>query len=174
MKVINEINDNLILGEDHYNKRRPYSVRRASRGVFLNGNGEVAMIHATNKGFYKLPGGGKKQSETPEETLKREILEETGYEVVNLEMLGITIEDKFGHTEDSGELQISTCFTGKLVGEPQAVELEEDELADGMELKFLTVEEAISQLESEQPTDYERKFIRLRDLNILKEFSRNT
>lgn len=50
--------------------------RQAIRAVILCGN-RILLVH-TNKGDYKFPGGGSDKNETHEDTLKREVKEETG------------------------------------------------------------------------------------------------
>ncbi|WP_183277545.1 NUDIX hydrolase [Clostridium fungisolvens] len=51
--------------------------RQAIRAVILCEN-RILLVQ-TNKGDYKFPGGGAKKDETHEDTLKREVREETGY-----------------------------------------------------------------------------------------------
>lgn len=45
--------------------------------------------------FLNLPGGGAEQNETPIETARRELLEETGYEAGTLELIGGFYADVF-------------------------------------------------------------------------------
>ncbi len=51
--------------------------RTAVRGVALHGR-ELLMVHSTEVGDYKFPGGGANGGETHEQTLRREIREECG------------------------------------------------------------------------------------------------
>ncbi len=51
--------------------------REAVRGIVIS-NDKILMVHS-NKGDYKLPGGGINTRESHEEALMREIREETGY-----------------------------------------------------------------------------------------------
>ena len=71
--------------------------RRAAKAIVLNDNSVLMVL--TNKGDYKFPGGGYKNSENAEQCLLRELLEETGYLLVKVEQcLGSVIEqnpDKF-------------------------------------------------------------------------------
>ncbi|MBI6015060.1 NUDIX domain-containing protein, partial [Clostridium perfringens] len=39
----------------------------------------LILLDISNRGDYKFPGGGVEKGETPEETLRREVQEETGY-----------------------------------------------------------------------------------------------
>lgn len=49
---------------------------------------QLAFRHATNSWEFEIPRGASKANETPMDTAKREILEETGYETDNLVLLG--------------------------------------------------------------------------------------
>lgn len=65
--------------------------RKACKAV-IRKNNEILLIH-TNKGDYKFPGGGYKNGESLKECLFREIMEETGYKLVNIgDLLGYVIE----------------------------------------------------------------------------------
>ena len=61
-------------------------------GFIINDN-KIALIRKSRggyKGLLDLPGGGVEYGETPEETLKRELMEEAGVEVLNYELLAVT------------------------------------------------------------------------------------
>ena len=51
--------------------------REAVRGIILNGK-KLLMIYSSKDGDYKFPGGGVELGETYEETLVREVKEESG------------------------------------------------------------------------------------------------
>jgi 8-oxo-dGTP pyrophosphatase MutT (NUDIX family) len=66
--------------------------RNAVRAVIINGN-EILMAHLEKNNEYKFPGGGKEENETTGEAIKREVLEEVGYEVEKInEKIGEIIE----------------------------------------------------------------------------------
>lgn len=56
-----------------------YIKRVGVYGITFNKEGKVAVIK-TPKGYY-LPGGGMENKETHDECIKREFIEETGYEI---------------------------------------------------------------------------------------------
>jgi 8-oxo-dGTP diphosphatase len=143
----------------------PKQERGASRAVVFDADGNVALLHATKKHFHKLPGGGIEQGEDIETALRRELIEEIGCSVKNLRELGSVEEYR-----NKWELhQISYCFLADLDGEKGTPDLEEDEIADGFEPVWLSIEDAIKTLEGEAPVeDYEGKFIQLRDVTLLK------
>ena len=53
---------------------------RKVRAVLVR-EGKIAVIKAKKSGAFMLPGGKLDEGETYEETLRREILEETGIEI---------------------------------------------------------------------------------------------
>lgn len=83
-----------VIYENYSNPRlasyEVYYPREASRGLVFLPNGKMLAFLKPKTKQYKLPGGGKEGSETPEETFRREVLEETGYAVKNVRKLGIT------------------------------------------------------------------------------------
>ncbi len=52
-------------------------VRHSARGVILR-EGKVAMIHSRRDGYYKFPGGGIEEGESPIDAMIRETREEAG------------------------------------------------------------------------------------------------
>ena len=143
----------------------PTQERKASRAIVLDENGNVALLHATKKHFHKLPGGGVEAGESIEEALKRELAEEIGCMAKNIRELGIVEEfrNKFSLH------QLSYCFIADISGEKGIPHLEPDEIADGFETVWLSLEDAINTIEGEALVeDYEGKFIQKRDLILLK------
>ena len=57
--------------------------REAARGIILNGK-KLLMIYSSKDGDYKFPGGGVELGETYEETLVREVREESGATVTKI------------------------------------------------------------------------------------------
>ena len=65
--------------------------RYAARAIVIQDN-KILMVH-TNKGDYKFPGGGIKKAESHEEALRREVTEETGYIVDQMqEQAGVIVQ----------------------------------------------------------------------------------
>ncbi len=56
-------------------------VRNSARSIVIQ-NGKVAMIHSREYDYYKFPGGGIEEEETPIEALIRETREEAGLVIV--------------------------------------------------------------------------------------------
>lgn len=58
----------------------PEKIRVSSRAIITDGN-KILLSHELNTGVYLIPGGGLESGETLDECCKREIREETGYEI---------------------------------------------------------------------------------------------
>jgi 8-oxo-dGTP diphosphatase len=67
-----------------------YSDRPGAYAVLTNDQMQVAVIRTSHGHF--LPGGGIDAAETPVEALKREILEEIGWQVSGLNVIGEAVE----------------------------------------------------------------------------------
>ena len=80
MNLICKLTDTDI-GEKYIETENP-QLRLASRGIVIRYDGKIAVFNKSNKNEYKLPGGGVEDDEIPEETFKREVLEETGCIIV--------------------------------------------------------------------------------------------
>lgn len=55
--------------------------RPSARGIIIK-DGKLAMIHSIKYDYYKFPGGGIEKNEQKENALMREVLEETGLDVI--------------------------------------------------------------------------------------------
>lgn len=56
-------------------------------GILVIKDGKILTLKETNKSFYQLPGGKMEHGETPQQTVVREVEEELGVPVSNLDKL---------------------------------------------------------------------------------------
>lgn len=131
--------------------------RRAARAVLVDSENRVAVMYFTNTGSHKLPGGGIDEGESVETALRREIREETGYEITDIKELGIVEEDRYY----TGMHQTSYCFQA-VVTTFVGTALTDKELSEGMELHWLdSIEAAIEAVQASALVDEDKSAIGL-------------
>jgi 8-oxo-dGTP pyrophosphatase MutT (NUDIX family) len=118
--------------------------RPSARGIVIRGD-KVAMIHSKKYDYYKFPGGGIEEGESPLDAMMREVREEGG-----LVVLPETVRE-FGNVHrrsitKRGGLFIQdnyyfTCSCDENIREQILDDYESDE---GFTLEFVTPEEAIA------------------------------
>ena len=83
--------------------------RYAARAIVIQDN-KILMVH-TNKGDYKFPGGGIKKAESHEEALRREVTEETGYIVDQMqEQAGVIVQRNPNQFDTGGIFQMTSYY----------------------------------------------------------------
>jgi 8-oxo-dGTP pyrophosphatase MutT (NUDIX family) len=165
MKLLKTIKDSDIFPGAEDTDYSGYRKRPAARAVLFDENNDIAFLHVTKNNYHKLPGGGVEDGETPEQGLMRELLEETGCHAEILKEIGEIIEYRDKHKL----INDSFFWTAKVVGNKGELDFTEDEIEGGFELNWVNLDDAISALEKDEPTDYQGHFIKQRDLIFLKE-----
>lgn len=82
--------------------------------------------------YYALPGGGQRDGEMLNETVKRELLEETGYSVIPLRLSGIYERINEGRSDGNAH-KIYFIFLCKLASDVRKPPTETDCFQIGME-----------------------------------------
>lgn len=140
-------------------------IRQASRAVVFDVENNIALLAVTKHNYHKLPGGGVEEGEDFLEALKREALEEIGCEIAVNDELGKIIE----YRDEYNLRQESFCYLAKLKGEKGKPDFTDEEIEDGFEILWTSLDDAIEILSKDEPNDYEGKFIKIRDLCFLEE-----
>ena len=118
--------------------------RTAVRGI-IERQGKYLLVRE-KYGDYKFPGGGAVPEETLEETLLREVREETGYTVAagSLEKWGVVTERRRGLSADMVEME-SHYFFCQVEGPAAKQKLDEYEEEHGFCPVWAALPEALEQ-----------------------------
>lgn len=100
------------------NAPAPNSVVPSVTAVVRDAQGSILLIHKTDNGLWALPGGGHDAGESIEQTVVREVDEETGIAVVVEDIVGLYTDPQHVMEYDDGEVrqQFSICFHAHPVG----------------------------------------------------------
>lgn len=141
-----------------------WQVRRAARGVVINNNGQVGLLHVQKLGYYKLPGGGIEHGESEKQAFVRECREELGAKVEIEQEIGQVIE----YRQRFLLQQISFCYLAKVVGETFAPEYTEEELSEDFTIVWVSPQKALQLVSLGETSDYEGQYIEERDTCVLR------
>lgn len=158
----------LELEDDQYPFSSITHVRHAARAVCVNKEGKIALTHlfATDgfgkRNYYELPGGGKKENETLEEALVREMEEELGVTGHIITKLGV-IRDYYNLIKQEN---YSHYYLFKIEEETEKhLEERESRLID--KIVYVTIVEAIRYM-TEQDDFGVSILVKRRELPILQ------
>ena len=146
---------------------KTWKVREAARGIVIDDDGKVAMLHVSKNNYYKLPGGGIDEGEDKETAFKRECLEEIGCHVEIVYELGNIVEWR----KIFNLKQASFCYIGKVLGEKDMPNFTESELTNGFEIVWIDKNEALEKLKNSISSNFEgEEYIKPRDVAIVEEY----
>lgn len=147
---------------------KKFTQRTSARGIIFDEENNIALLHVTQKGYYKLPGGGIDEGESLEEGFKRECQEEAGVEIATEQEIGIITEiiPRFE------QVNTSHVFIGHVVGSKHNPTFTDHEKGRGFELLWVPFEKAYRLVKESDRSDYKGNFIVERDLRILNEMKK--
>jgi RimJ/RimL family protein N-acetyltransferase/8-oxo-dGTP pyrophosphatase MutT (NUDIX family) len=119
-------------------------IRRQATRAIIRKNKTILMVRSS-VGDVKFPGGGMQAQETPIETLKREVLEETGYRVLAVgDHVGYIEEFKNAYESDAQLFAMrSDYYEASVANNPIELELDAYEAELGFHPVWMTLDEAI-------------------------------
>ncbi len=144
--------------------------RMAVRGVVKNSEGKIAVITYDIYNGAALPWWAV-DGQWLEEAFKREIREEVGANITDIQPLGIVREYRVYH--DKPVINHTVVFSASVTGELMPLSLSEDEQKEWHAVNRVTLDEAKSLLRSallEEPS-YGAAFVLNRELMILEEYT---
>ena len=165
MKHICTITDCDITGSDKLSSAAP---RIAVNAVLFDENGDIAISYMSGWDLHTLIGGGVDPGEDLHTALKREVWEEAGCLCEITGEIGMVFENRAEHDAT----QERSYYTAKVVGEKGALHLTDEEIAEGTSVIWLPIEEALKIISEKQHDNYQRKFIKRRDIAVLEEVLR--
>lgn len=148
---------------------KPDTIRFAARIILQNEQGQISIIRSGKHGYAQLPGGGIEPSETIVQGLRRETIEESGYEITDIKPLGRLVEIRESIRNHRAKTRISFVFTARPT-QHVGTHYMPDELEEQYSPKWIAPDVLIAELKSciGNINSYGGNFANLRDLNILK------
>lgn len=131
------------IDKNNYNRNGTQFVRPSVRGIIIK-DSKIAMIHSLKYDYYKFPGGGADQGEDHNETLIREVREESGLVVIpsSIREYGQVHRVQKGFDSDMF-VQDNYYYLCDAEDEVLSQQLEDNEAAEEFVLKWVHPKEAI-------------------------------
>lgn len=131
------------IDKQNYKKDGTVGKRPSVRGIILK-DGKIAMMHSLKYDYYKLPGGGIEPGETFEDTLIREVREESGLIVkpATVREFGYVRRIERGKIEDIF-IQENYYYLCEVEETPVPQKLDDYEEEEQFVLEYVTPEYAI-------------------------------
>lgn len=116
--------------------------RPSARGIVIK-NGKVAMIHSAMYDYYKFPGGGIEEGESPIEAMIREVKEESGLTVIPESIREFGNVHRRSKNQRGGLfIQDNFYYICSCIEAPGETNLDDYESEEGFTLEFVSPEEA--------------------------------
>ncbi|NOQ22353.1 MAG: NUDIX domain-containing protein [Candidatus Aegiribacteria sp.] len=133
----------------HYNKNQIFNTeihRKAVRAI-IQRQDKILLVHSTNVGDYKFPGGGVEKQEDDSEALRREIQEECGLILSEIKEKVIRITEMSQSKESGTTLfkMISEYYVCTVKAERVRQKLDKYEEELGFRPVWIDLEKAIEQ-----------------------------
>ncbi len=168
MKLLAEITErSLGLSDKSESFTAQYRLRKSARGIVTDPSGRIAVQHIKRYDYHKLPGGGFNDGEDPEQALRREILEEVGWEIDDPRPVGVILE----YHPDL--IHLSYCFAAVARSFRHDPQLEADEIENQQVTVWMDPGDCLETLKIESTTATKAHFILQREITFLTEYMRS-
>ncbi|MCL2158464.1 MAG: NUDIX domain-containing protein [Oscillospiraceae bacterium] len=91
------------------------------RAFVVNDKNEILLVKHTYQNNWFLPGGGVDKGETFEQAIRRELIEETGYEADIIELFGVYQNTYEGKRDN---IVVFVCKNGRFIESSPSPEIE--------------------------------------------------
>lgn len=164
MRVICELNDKIILGQDGLSDKVP---RLTARAIVRNQDGLYAVMYSDKFKLHSLPGGGVEDGEDVLTALRREVYEETGCVCDEIKELGIVAENR----ASLDYTQINYYYVVTTTHKPGENHLTESEQASRTVVQWHAFEEMMRLINEQEFDRVQGKYLKARDVAALKEYA---
>ena len=164
MRVICELNDKIILGQDGLSDKVP---RLTARAIVRNQDGLYAVMYSDKFKLHSLPGGGVEDGEDVLTALCREVYEETGCVCDEIKELGIVAENR----ASLDYTQINYYYVVTTTHKPGENHLTESEQASRTVVQWHDFEEMMRLINEQKFDRVQGKYLKARDVAALKEYA---
>lgn len=115
--------------KDYYhvsNGPQPNSIVPAASAIVVNDQDEILLHKRRDNQLWSLPGGAMEVGESIEQTIIREVKEETGFDVEIVKIIGIYTDSNHIIEYSNGEVrqQFSICFECHIISGKKSVSSE--------------------------------------------------
>ena len=165
MKLICELNDQIVLGTDGLSDKAP---RLTARAIVKNPDGLYAVMYADKFQLHSLPGGGVEDGEDVLTALRREVYEETGCVCDIIQELGIVSENR----ASLDYTQINYYFVVTTTHAPGENHLTDAERTNGTVVLWHTFDEMVRLINEQEFDRVQGKYLKARDVAALREYAK--
>jgi 8-oxo-dGTP pyrophosphatase MutT (NUDIX family) len=111
---------------------------------------KICTVYLNKENLYSFPGGGVDLGESPEQGMKREMLEETGYEVEIIDEIGMTVE----YLYEFNVLQMTYAYLVQPITNTNTnkIALTESEIEAGLEIQWLEIDQILARVKKNKIT----------------------
>jgi len=166
MKHLATITDKDITGADGISTAEP---RIAVDAILFNSNNDIALLHIGKYDTFTIPGGGVDPGEDFITAVKREMLEETGYNCEVICEVGSTLESRIQYDFT----QKRHYYIARTIGEKGELRLTDQEIDEEITVYWYPIEEALQLVSGKVLDEYVLKYIQKRTVIALTEVITN-